>query len=92
MRKLTLLITMLFLSLGMAWAQPAASPAPENGKWGIGTTWYTIKTGSGNYLRSDVTQTDGSLALTSTERTTEDAGLWCFAGNGTDGYTFYNKG
>ena len=75
----------------MAWAQPAASPAPTSGKWAIGTTWYTIKTGHGNYLRSDVLQDGEKLALTNSTRTTEDAGLWCFVGNSTDGYTFYNR-
>ena len=75
----------------MAWAQPAASPAPANGEWALGTTWYQIKTGNGYYLRSDKTQSGGYLALNSTEATAEDAGLWCFVGNAENGYTFYNK-
>ena len=76
----------------MTWAQPDASPAPVDGKWAEGTKWYTIKTGgNGYYLRSDVLQDGEKLALTNSTRTTEDAGLWCFVGNSTDGYTFYNK-
>ena len=31
-----------------------ASPAPQDGQWAEGTTWYQIKTGNGYYLRSDV--------------------------------------
>ena len=75
----------------MAWAQPAASPAPTSGKWANATTWYTIKTGNGYYLRSDVLQAGEKLALTSSTRTTEDAGLWCFVGDSKNGYTFYNR-
>ena len=75
----------------MAWAQPTVSDAPANGKWATNTTWYTIKTGGGNYLRSDIVQGGGELALTSTARSTDADGLWCIVGNEQDGFTFYNK-
>ncbi len=75
----------------MAWAQPEASPAPANGKWADGTTWYQIKTGGGNYLRSDIVTNDGYLALTNSTSTLDDVALWCFVGDAQSGYTFYNR-
>lgn len=85
---------MLSLLMGMVcsvgWAQPTVSPAPSDGQWAEGTTWYQIKTGYGHYLRSDVLQDDTKLALTSTNATPDKAGLWCITGNETDGFTFYN--
>lgn len=75
----------------MAWAQPAVSPAPTGGEWTEGTTWYQIKTGHGNYLRSDVVTTEGYLLLTNSTATLEDAGLWCLVGDEQNGFTFYNR-
>ena len=94
MRNQNLLKSMLCLILGLvcnvAWAQPDVSPSPVDGQWAEGTTWYQIKTGGGNYLRSDVLQEETKLALTSTNSSVDKASLWCITGNATDGFTFYN--
>ena len=88
--RLTLCLFLLGMVCNVSWAQPTVSPAPEDGQWAEGTTWYQIKTGGGNYLRSDVLQDGSKLALTSTNSAVEKASLWCITGNETDGFTFYN--
>ena len=93
MKRQTLLKSTLCLLMALvcnvAWAQPKASPAPVDGQWAEGTVWYQIKTGGGNYFRSDV-QDGTKLALTSTDASVTKASLWCITGNETDGFTFYN--
>ncbi len=88
--RLTLCLFLLGMVCNVSWAQPTVSPAPTDGQWAAGTTWYQIKTGGGNYLRSDVLQDGSKLALTSTNSAVEKASLWCITGNETDGFTFYN--
>ena len=88
--RLTLCLFLLGMVCNVSWAQPTVSPAPADGQWAAGTTWYQIKTGHGNYLRSDVLQDGSKLALTSTNSAVEKASLWCITGNATDGFTFYN--
>ena len=54
---LCLLLTLL---CNVAWAQPKASPAPVNGQWAEGTTWYQVQTKSGFYLRGDNLDANGN--------------------------------
>lgn len=84
---------MLCLILGLvcnvAWAQPTASPAPSDGKWAEGTTWYQIKTKSGFYLRGDNLDENGNVQMPNSS-SLDKAALWCVVGDATNGYTFYN--
>ena len=84
------LCLLLGLVCAMAWAQPKVSPAPVDGQWAKGTTWYQIKTGNGFYFRSD-RLSDGTLNLDQTTPSDGAAGLWCFVGTEEDGYKLYNK-
>lgn len=70
------------------------SPEPKDGKWSGLTTWFTIKTGNGYYLRQDVKDENGVLKLTDADSktaSTDDVALWCVTGDATNGYKFYNK-
>ena len=87
--KSMLCLFLLGLVCNMSWAQPTVSPAPKDGQWAEGTTWYQIKTGNGYYFRSDVLD-ESKLALTRTSSEVGKASLWCITGNETDGFTFYN--
>ena len=98
MKRKTLLKSTLCLLMALvcnvAWAEsvmPKISDAPADGQWAANTTWYQIKTGGGNYLRSNVTDNDGNLQLTNTNSTVNDESLWCIVGNAENGYAFYNK-
>lgn len=93
MRKSTRLISLL---LGLCWAVAGWADVPftpttiENGEFVVGTKWYTIKIGANGYVISDNEDASYiSLATSTTEY--EDADLWCFVGNDTDGYQIYNK-
>lgn len=94
MRKLLLTLAVLCGTVS-GWAQsavmPTVSDAPTNEGWAANTTWYTIKTGGGHYLKSNVKDEDGNLKLTNTEWSDAAEALWCIVGNGNDGYQFYNK-
>lgn len=79
------------LLCNVAWAQPAVSDAPTNGKWAENTTWFQLKLRNGRVVRADVLTGEGYLALTNTTTTNGDAGLWCIVGNANDGYKFYNR-
>ena len=83
---LCLLLTLL---CNVAWAQPKASPAPSDGQWADGTTWYQVQTKSGFYLRGDNLDANGNVQLPSSS-TLNKAALWCVVGDATNGYTFYN--
>ena len=101
MKKIYLLLLMLIAGIGSTWAQqPTASDAPSNGKWATNTTWYFIQfansdayhtagymaTEGDNYINSD-----GQLLLNGSTKPTTTAGLWCFVGDDTNGYTIYNR-
>ena len=79
------------LVCNVTWAQqPTASPAPIDGQWADGTTWYQIKTGNGYYFRSD-RLADGTLNLDQQNSSDDAASLWCFVGSNETGYKIYNK-
>ena len=84
---------MLSLLLGLVcsvgWAQPKISPAPIDGQWAEGTTWYQVQTKSGYYLRGDNADTNGNVQMPSSS-TLDAAALWCIVDNDDNGYTFYN--
>ncbi|MBR6699139.1 MAG: hypothetical protein IKL71_03870 [Bacteroidaceae bacterium] len=94
MKKLLLLLAVLCGTVS-GWAQnavmPTASDAPTNEGWAAKTTWYTIKTGGGNYFKSDVADENGNLKLTYNTKSEADAALWCIVGDDSNGYQFYNK-
>lgn len=85
---------MLSLLMGMVcsvgWAQPTVSPAPSDGQWAEGTTWYQIKTKSGYYLRGDNLDSGGYVQMPSSSGL-NDAALWCIVGDAENGFAFYNK-
>lgn len=84
---------MLSLLLGLVcsvgWAHPKISPAPIDGQWAEGTTWYQVQTKSGYYLRGDNADTNGNVQMPSSS-TLDAAALWCVVGDAANGYTFYN--
>ncbi len=94
MKRQTLLKSTLCLLMALvcnvAWAQPKASPAPENGEWAKGTVWYQIRNGNGIYFRSDDLDDQSSLKLTQSKGDIDAASLWCLTGDDEKGYTFYN--
>lgn len=71
-------------------ATPFKATTIENGAFADGTTWYTMRIGTGGSIISD---NDGAehIALGRATTTYEDCDLWCFVGNDTDGYAVYNK-
>ena len=94
MKKLNFLKSTLCLLMALvcnvAWAQPKVSPAPSDGQWAEGTTWYQVQTKSGFYLRGDNLDANANVQLPSSS-TLDVAALWCVVGDATNGYTFYNK-
>lgn len=62
----------------------------ENGEFAPGTTWYTMAIGDAAKLIKDNEGAD-YIELTGSTLKGEDKELWCFVGNGTDGYAVYNK-
>lgn len=102
---LTLLL--LFITgLGVNAQKPfevSDAPATTNnngGRWATNVKWYFL-----HFLNSDAYHTagymgtsgdqfinaDGQLLLNGTVKPMSSAGLWCFVGNDTDGYKFYNR-
>jgi len=53
------------------------------------TVWYTLQIGENGFYISQ--PTSGIINLRTAFSTFEDADLWCFVGNNTDGYRIYNK-
>ncbi len=61
-----------------------------DGEFDPATNWYTLQiAGAGFHLTYQAGATSISLSRTTTEF--DDADLWCFTGNETDGYQIYNK-
>lgn len=107
MRKITYLLTLLLLfitGLGVNAQKPfevSDAPATTNGgRWATNVKWYFL-----HFLNSDAYHTagymgtsgdqfingNGQLLLNGTNKPMSSAGLWCFVGNDTDGYKFYNR-
>lgn len=84
MKKLLLSLVALLATVG-AWAQPAASDSPVNGKWAPNTTWFTVGTVNDFYLINSGTHL-------SNKASNGDNGRWCVVGDAENGYYFYNKG
>lgn len=61
-----------------------------DGKFAVGTVWYTMQIGASQHIISD-NGTAENIALQRTTTQLEDADLWCFVGNKTDGFKIYNK-
>lgn len=85
MKKLLLSLVALLATVG-AWAQPAASDSPVNGKWAPNTTWFTVGTVNDYYLINSGTH------LSVRKAANGDNGRWCVVGDAENGYYFYNKG
>ena len=68
------------------------SPAPSNGAWASGTTWYKIKQNNSSYWSTNAayTTSNGYIKLSNTETPTDAKALWCVTGNADDGFSFYN--
>ncbi len=83
-----------FLALCSAMYAVAATPFKTTtivgGQFAQGTTWYTMRIGTGGSIISD---NAGAENITLGRATTEyeDCDLWCFVGNDSDGYAIYNK-
>lgn len=73
-----------------AWADvPFKATTVTDGEFAAGTTWYTMTIGAANLLISDNNGAE-SIALGG-EISADDANLWCFVGDDTNGYKIYNK-
>ncbi len=68
------------------------SPAPSNGAWASGTTWYKIKQKNSYYWSTNAayTTSNGYIKLSNTETPTDARAMWCVTGNADDGFSFYN--
>ena len=107
MRKISTILTLLLLfitGLGVNAQKPfevSDAPATTNGgRWATNVKWYFL-----HFLNSDAYHTagymgtsgnqfinaNGQLLLNGTNKPMSSAGLWCFVGNDTDGYKFYNR-
>ena len=91
MRKSLLFSLLSLFAVASAWAQvPFKVTTIENGEFADGTTWYTMGIGTGAKLIKDNAGADHIALGVSTPKGNDDE-LWCFVGNGTDGYAVYNK-
>lgn len=61
-----------------------------DGQFAKGTVWYTMQLGSSQNIIADNGSAD-HIALGRVSTDLEDADLWCFVGNKTDGFKIYNK-
>ena len=87
-KKLTLTLLAGLLA-GAATAQPFQTTTVADGQFASGTAWYTMRIGSTQkYLTDNGTASSMTLKAAST---LEDADLWCFTGDATNGYKIYNK-
>lgn len=107
MRKISTILTLLLLfitGLGVNAQKPfevSDAPATTNGgRWATNVKWYFL-----HFVNSDEYHTagymgtsgnqfinaNGQLLLNGTNKPMSSAGLWCFVGNDTDGYKFYNR-
>lgn len=103
MKKFTFLLTLLLAFVGVtASAQSLTiSDAPNSdGTWASNTQWYLIRVALTDYYhpKAGYLSTDegyihaNGLLLTNETYPTTDKGLWCIAGDATNGYKLYNKG
>ncbi len=93
MRKHSLFLTIgltLFATLSAWAAVPFKVTTIVDGNFAGDTQWYTMQIGSSKSVISDNGEAD-HIALQSSVISLEDANLWCFVGNDTDGYKIYNK-
>ena len=97
MRK-TFTTTMLVLTLCLmqsvqlfAAESPFNTTTVENGTFAQGTIWYTLQIGNNGY----VLHNNGSASYIALDDVisdaTDDAQLWAFSGDNTNGYRLYNK-
>lgn len=87
---LTLALTCL-ASVGTAWADVPFTPTTiVDGDFAAGTKWYTMAIGSASLQISDNNGAE-CISLTGGLLTYDDADLWCFVGDDTNGYRIYNK-
>ena len=87
-KKLTLTLLASLLA-GAATAQPFQTTTVADGQFASGTAWYTMRIGNAQkYLTDNGTASSMTLKVAST---LEDADLWCFTGDATNGYKIYNK-
>lgn len=61
-----------------------------DGAFAEGTKWYTVSIGAGKLLLTD-TGDATYMELSQTLYTGDDAQLWCFTGDATNGYKLHNK-
>lgn len=61
-----------------------------DGKFAVGTVWYTMQIGAAQHIISD-NGTAENIVLQRTQTTLDDADLWCFVGDKANGYKIYNK-
>lgn len=89
--RLTTLAVGLVAVASAAWADvPFKTSTVENGEFGSGTIWYTMQIGNNGYVISN-NGTANYISLTKTTSELDDADLWCFVGDDTNGYKVYNK-
>lgn len=62
-----------------------------DGEFAEDTQWYTMAIGAAGYVFTNQLNDVGAMPLSETTLTYADSQLWCFVGNDTDGYRFYNK-
>lgn len=80
------------LAAATAWADVPfrTTQLTAEGEFADTTTWYTLEMGASGIFIADNGEAD-YIEMQKTETTLEDADLWCFTGNETDGFRIYNK-
>ena len=63
----------------------------ENGAFAQGTTWYTLQIGSNGFVIADNGTADHIALEEYVADCTDNAQLWAFVGDNTNGYKLYNK-
>ncbi len=76
--------------LNVAADVPFTTTTIEAGEFAPNTCWYTMAIGSSNLIISDNGSAD-YIALDRVRTELDDADLWCFVGDESNGFTIYNK-
>ncbi|MBP3228229.1 MAG: exo-alpha-sialidase [Bacteroidaceae bacterium] len=85
-----LLLVAATCSLTAAASVPFVTTQLEGGAFSDTTTWYTMTIDNSGLVIANPGSAD-RISLDSKLAAADDANLWCFVGNETDGFLIYNK-